>query len=196
MLKDVAYSLRMLRKSPVFTLIAALALAIGIGANTCIFSVVNAVLLQPLPFQHPGRIMTVWETSPRGLKTNVVNPVNFLEWQARNHSFTAMAAFVQSTVNLRGNGDPEQVPTLLATGDFFSILGVQPLRGRAFTTAENAPGGPDASLISYGLWQRQYGGDPAVIGRTVRLAASAATIVGVMPPASASRDRPPRHGRR
>src|SRR6266545_4706949 len=123
MLKDLQYGIRMLLNNPGFTVIAVLALALGIGANTAIFTVVNAALLRPLPFEDPDRLVIVWERSPRGSATNVANPGNFFDWQAQNQSFERMAAFIQIPFNLSGEGEPEQVQGLLVTGEFFQVLG-------------------------------------------------------------------------
>ena len=139
MLGDVRFSFRLLLKSPIFTLVAVAALALGIGANTAIFSVVNAVLLRPLPFDQPDRLAMVWEWSPRGKKTNVVNPTNFLEWRDRNHSFEQLAAFIEFPVNLSGSGDPERVQCLGVSKDFFSVVRVRPVLGRIFTAEEDTP---------------------------------------------------------
>src|ERR1700690_159677 len=109
--KDLRFAFRMLLKTPAFTLMAGIALALGIGANTAIFSVVNAVMLQRMPFENPDRLVMVWEASPRTGKANVVNPVNYLEWQARNHSFERLSALVEFDASLTGDGEPEQVDT-------------------------------------------------------------------------------------
>ena len=181
MLGDLRFSFRLLLKSPIFTLVAVAALALGIGANTAIFSVVNAVLLRPLPFEQPDRLAMVWETSPHGERTNVVNPTNFLEWRDRNHSFEQIAAFVEFPVNLSGLGDPERVQCLVVTKDFFSVLRVNPLLGRTFTAEEDMPKGPNAVILSHELWQRRFGSDPAIVGKVVRVNAKDNVIVGVMP---------------
>jgi putative ABC transport system permease protein len=183
MWSDLRYSLRILAKSPGFVLVAIAALALGIGANTAIFTVVNATLLRPLPFNHSDRLVMVWESSPHnGNKANVVNPTNFLAWRDRNHSFEQIAAFVQFPANLSGAGDPEQIDSLAVTKDFFSVLRVQPELGRTFTAEEDAPNGPNAVILSHALWQRKFGGNPRVIGTVVRVNAREHTIVGVMPP--------------
>ena len=125
LLKDLRFAVRVLWKSPGFTGISLLALVLGIGANTAIFSVVNAVLLRPMPFQDPERLVVVWETSPRTKKNNVANPQNFADWQTRNRSFEAMAAYLpfQFSASITGEGAPEEVPGNFATRDFFPILG-------------------------------------------------------------------------
>src|SRR5262249_42878974 len=137
--KDLRYTFRTLLKSPGFTAMALAALALGIGANTAIFSVVNAVMIARMPYESPDRLVMVWEVSPRsGNRTNVVNPINFLEWQARNHSFERIAALVPRNASLGGaEGEPEQVDSMIASDGFFEILGVKPMMGRWFTPEED-----------------------------------------------------------
>ena len=132
--KDISLAIRVLRTNRGSTLVALLALVLGIGANTAIFSVVNAALLRPMPFRDPDRLVMVWEASPRTGKNNVVNPENFADWQKRNHSFEKMAAYVpfQLTMAVTGDGAPEEVPANFATREFFSILGVQPAMAAIF----------------------------------------------------------------
>src|SRR5262249_43275425 len=130
MLSDLRLAVRMLLKSPGFTSMAVIALGLGIGANTAIFSVVNAVILQRMPFENPDRLVMVWEQSPRTGRTNVANPLNFLDWRDRSHSFARIAAFVQFGASLTGDGEPEQVQTLAISDGYFQILGVQPILGR------------------------------------------------------------------
>src|ERR1051325_8764968 len=181
MRKDLRYGFRMLLKSPGFTLMAVLALALGIGANTAIFSVVNAVMLQKMPFENPDRLVLVWEQSPRTSRTNVANPVNFLEWQARNHSFERIAALVPFPVSLAGDGEPEQVNAMIVSDGFFQILGVKPIAGRWFTPEEDTRGKDNVVILSEGLWRRRYGADPNIIGRQIRVNSQSVTVVGVMP---------------
>ena len=183
-MRDLRHAIRLLLISPGFTVVAILALALGIGATTSIFSVVNAVLLKPLPFEHPDRLAMVWEERiPRTGKANVVNPFNFLEWRDRNHSFERLAAMIQIPMNLADDGEPEQVLGLLVTDGFFDILGVKPLLGRTFRPEEDAPGANNAVVIGHELWQRRWGGDPAVLGRKIRVNSRSVEIVGVMPAA-------------
>ncbi len=181
MLGDIRLSIRLLLKSPVFTLVAVGALSLGIGANTAIFSVVNAVLLTPLPFHQPDRLVMVWESSPSGKLTNVVNPTNFLEWRDRNKSFESIAALIQFPANLAGFGEPERVQCLVVTKDFFATLRVSPMLGRTFTAEEDAPNGPRVVMIGEGLWKRRFGADPAIVGKTVRVNSKDSLITGVMP---------------
>ncbi|MBI3493018.1 MAG: ABC transporter permease, partial [Acidobacteria bacterium] len=180
---DLRYALRTSLRSPGFTAIAVLALALGIGANTAIFTIINAVLLERLPFRDAGRIVALWEESSRRPgRNNTVGPGNFIRWTDRATAFDRMAALVDTRVNLTGAGDPEEVIVQNVTADFFPILGVSPLVGRTFTDAENRDPRSDAVLLEYGFWQRRFGGNPGVIGRTIQLNSRPQTIVGVMPP--------------
>src|ERR1700730_9186540 len=173
--KDLRFALRVLWRSPGFSGVALLALVLGIGANTAIFSVVNAAWIRPLPFREP---------SPRTGKNNVANPQNFADWQKRNRSFEKMAAYVpfQQTMSLTGDGTPEEVPGNYATRDFFSILGVQPIRGRDFLPEEDvARDKNNVALISEGLWRRRYGADPGIAGKKLIVRGTPTTVVGVLP---------------
>jgi putative ABC transport system permease protein len=182
--KDLQFAIRVLWRSPGFSGVALLALVLGIGANTAIFSVVNAVLIRPLPFRDPARLVMVWETSPRTGENNVANPQNFADWQKRNRSFEKMAAYVpfQQTVSLTGEGTPEEVPVNFATRDFFHILGVQPIRGRDFLPEEDVAGDKNnVALISEGLWRRRYGADPGIVGKKLIVRGTPTMVVGVLP---------------
>jgi len=181
--KDFTFAIRVLRTNAGSTSIALLALVLGIGANTAIFSVVDAVLLRPLPFRDPGRLVMLWEKSPHTGKINSVNPQNFADWQSRNHSFEKMAAYIpfQITTNVTGDGEPEEIPTNFVTRDFFSILGVQPTLGRDFLP-EDDTSRADLAIVSDGLWQRRYGSDPHIIGRKLIAGNTAVTVIGVLPP--------------
>jgi putative ABC transport system permease protein len=181
--QDVRYAFRGLAKSPGFAFFAVFSLALGIGANTAIFSVVNAVLLKPLSFPQPQQLVQVWEAKPaQGYFRNPVNGVNFLDWRERSHGFSDMAAIDTLPTNLTGLGDPLALDGLAVSPQFFSILGIAPRLGRTFGVEEGRPGRENAAILSYRLWQSQFGGDPTVIGRKVLLSGSPATIVGVMPP--------------
>ncbi|HLG98675.1 MAG TPA: ABC transporter permease [Bryobacteraceae bacterium] len=181
MTKDLRFGWRMLWRNPGFTVMAALALALGIGANTAIFSVVNAVMLERMPFQNPDGLAMVWEASPRTGKPNVVNPTNFLRWQERNHSFERMAAFGAGSASLTGEGEPEVVPEVYCTADYFPILGVKPLMGRWFEPGEDTRGKSDVAILSEQLWRRRFGADPNILGKTVRVDGTADKVIGVMP---------------
>jgi putative ABC transport system permease protein len=181
---DVSYGLRMLRKSPGFTLVAVLLLALGIGATTAIFSVVDGVLLKALPFDDPGSLVMVWESSyKRDHPRNSVGPYNFLRWRERAHSFASMSAFVPWPANLTENGgEPERVPVGNVSADIFSTLGVSAARGRVFTPEDGIPGNEKVVLLGDGLWKRRFGADPDVVGKTLRVDGREMTVVGVLHP--------------
>jgi putative ABC transport system permease protein len=181
---DLSYGLRMLRKNPGFTLVAVLLLALGIGATTAIFSVVNGVLLEPLPFQDPGSLVMVWEHSYKRDRTrNVVGPYNFLRWRERARSFAAMSAYVPWAANLaEEDGEPERVGVGNVSADFFSTLGVSAARGRVFAPEDGTPGNEPVVVLGDGLWKRRFGSDLDVVGKTLRLDGRERTIVGVLPP--------------
>ncbi|HJQ25172.1 MAG TPA: ABC transporter permease [Blastocatellia bacterium] len=180
LLQDLRYGARMLLKQPAFTFIAVMTLALGIGANTAIFSVVNAALLRPLPYRDADKLVIVWEQSPREAQ-NVVNPANFMDWSEQNNVFTEMATTFDRSASLIGDGEPEEVPAQYATVNLFSMLGVEPILGRGFTPDDVKANQPRVAVLSFGLWQRRFGGDPQVIGRQVTIDRNPVTIVGVMP---------------
>lgn len=180
--QDLRYGVRMLLKNPGFALIAMLSLGLGIGANTAIFSLVDAVLLRPLPFHNPERLVIVWEDATRiGFPRNTPAPANYADWKAQNKVFEDMAALNWSSYALTDEGEPEKVEAQSVTANFFSLLGVQPLLGRAFTPEEDTPGRNRVAIISYGLWQRRFGGDQAIIGKEILLDGQKHTVLGVMP---------------
>jgi predicted permease len=181
LMQDLRYALRQLRKSPGFTAVAVITLALGIGANTAIFNVVNAVLLKPLPYQDPDRLVMVWEQNPhRGWFENIVSSANFLDWKKQNHVFTDMAAFESVPFNLTGNNKPEEIVGERVTTNLFSVLGVQALRGRLFVPEEEQHGRAGV-VVSYGLWQQRYGGDSALVGRSISLNGESYPVVGILP---------------
>src|SRR5262245_26412915 len=181
--QDLRYGARMLVKNPGFTLVAVLTLALGIGANTAIFSVVNAVLLRALPYKDADQLVIVWESNRRrGGNQNVVNPANFMDWEEQNSVFTDMAAFADSSAVVVGDGEPEEVPAQFATPNLFSVLGIEAMLGRTFSPQDGQPDQPRVVVLSYGLWQRRYNGDPGIIGRRLNFNRDDATVVGVMPP--------------
>jgi putative ABC transport system permease protein len=181
-LQDVRYALRLCVRTPGFTMIAVLALALGIGANTAIFTIVNAVLLEPLPFRDPGRLVVMWETNGRrGGRPNVLGPANFLRWRERATAFERTAPFYDYRINLTGSGAPEEVVGMDVTPDFFPTLGVAPIIGRAFADDEGPQGHDAVAVLSYGLWQRRFAGDAGVVGRTIQLNSRSVTVIGVMP---------------
>ena len=182
-LQDIRYGIRLCLRTPGFTMIAVLALALGIGANTAIFTIVNAVLLEPLPFRDPARLVVMWETNARRPgRVNVLGPANFLRWRERSTAFERTAPFYDYHVNLTGSGAPEEIVGMDVTPDFFPTLGVTPALGRAFTEDEGAEGHDAVAVLSHGLWLRRFAGDPAVVGRTIQINARSVTVVGVMPP--------------
>jgi putative ABC transport system permease protein len=181
LLQDVRYALRSLRRTPGFAMVAILTLALGIGASTAIFTVVNAVLLRPLPFDHPERLVMLWERPPSGEPHNVASPANFTAWKAQARSVTGLAATYQMKMNLTGGGEPEELRTGVATDNFFRTLGVKAARGRVFTPGESAGEGGAVVVLSHGLWVRRFGADPSVIGRTLLLNDQPLQVVGVLP---------------
>ena len=179
--QDLKHATRMLRKKPGFTLIAVVTLALGIGANTAIFSVVNAVLLRPLPYPNADRLVAVSENSLQSPDISVAYP-DYLDWRAQQSVFEDMSARMPTGGIFTGANEPERVIGRLVTPSFFRTLGVQPMLGRAFTEAENSPGTPPVMVISHGLWKRQFGGAADAIGKTITYNGSPWTVIGVMPP--------------
>jgi len=180
-LHDLNFALRMLRKTPAFSFVVVTVLALGMGANTAIFSVVNQAMLRRLPFADPDRLVMVWEQSPQSGKANVVNPNNFLDWKASNRSFDLLASMVAFQVSINGGGDPEVIDNVAVSDGFFAALGVQPLLGRWFTPQEDTPGNDRVAILSESLWRRRFGGDPHILGRTIQVNTRDFEIVGVMP---------------
>jgi putative ABC transport system permease protein len=181
LLKDVRYSVRMLVRNPAFTLVSVLALALGIGANVAIFSVVNGVLLRPLPFKEPDRLMMIRETKLPVFPEFSVAPGNFLDWKKQNTVFEHLAAFQGTSFNLIGSGEPERLRGMFVTEGFFSMLGAQPQLGRDFLPEEDQPGHNKVAILSHGLWQRRFGGDPKVLNQPITLSGESYTVIGVMP---------------
>jgi predicted permease len=186
--QDIHFGARMLRKNSGFTAIAVLTLALGIGANTAIFSVVNAVLLRPLPYRDSDRLAVLRETSPRVGPVSVSYP-NFLDWRQQSHAFSQMAAVHSLGFNLSGVTQPENIEGLAVSPNFLSLLGVRPFLGRDLLPEEEAQGTAPVILLSYELWQSHMGGDPNVIGRSVTLDGRSFTIVGVLPSTFRSPDK-------
>jgi predicted permease len=181
LLVDFRFAVRLLWRAPVFSVIAIFTLALGIGANTAIFSAVYGAILLPLPYQDPERVVMVWEdASFVSFPRNTPAPANYVDWKRLNRSFTDMAATRSQSANLTTDGPPEQVIGRAVTANFFTVLGVQPLLGRAFTDAEDRTGAA-VVVISYGLWQRRFAGDGGVLGKTIPMSGSMRTIIGVMP---------------
>jgi predicted permease len=179
---DLLYALRSLRKKPTFTIVAIVTLALGIGANAAIFTVVNAVLLRPLPYPHPDRLMFVWTHNPRqGFDKDVATYPNYQDWMRQSSSFENMAAYTGRGFTLTGAGDPAQIRGAVVTANFFETLGVAPAFGGGFTREQWTVGGADVALLGHGLWQSRFGADPGVVGRTISLNGVALRVVGVMP---------------
>ncbi|MBD0372280.1 MAG: ABC transporter permease [Pyrinomonadaceae bacterium] len=180
-LQDLKYGARMLWKSPGFTFIAVLALALGIGANTAIFSAVNTLIMRPLPYRDAERLVTVWEFNRTDNRhQNVINPGNFMDWRDQNKSFEEMAAFIDFRINLTGRDEPVELPAQAATSNLFHLLGVEPIKGRSFT-AEDATSDANPVIISHNLWRTRFGGDPKIVGQRITLSGRESTIIGVLP---------------
>jgi predicted permease len=181
--RDLRFAARSLAKNPGFAAVTIATLALGIGANTAIFTVVHAVLIERLPFHEPGRLVAVWEeNADRPGRKNVIAPFNYLRWQEWDTPFASMASFYDYRVNLTGDGPPEQLVAGFVMPSFFSTLGVAPMLGRAFSPDEGPEGNDQVVILSHGLWQRRFGGDPAIVGKTIRLDGRPVSVVGVMPP--------------
>ena len=181
-INDLRFGFRLLRKNPGFTGIAVLTLALGIGANTAIFSLIDTVLLRPLAFPDADRMVMVWEdASFAGFPRNTPAPANYKDWKAQTSVFEDMAATRPSSYNLTGDGEPEKVESRFVTANFFSLLGVKPALGHVFATGEDQPGQARVVVISHGLWQSRFGGEHNIIGKKIRLNDESYTVVGVMP---------------
>ena len=182
LLTDIRFGLRMLLKSPTVTIVAIVALMLGIGANTAIFSVVNAVLLRSFPYSDPEKLVLVWEKRQGGrTDQNVINLANFTDWKNQNQVFSDMAVFFDRSINLTSDGEPEEVPVQFATVNLFSVLGTNSLLGRTFVADDTRDNQSSVVIISYGLWQRRFGGDAGILGRQITLNNRQNTVIGVMP---------------
>src|SRR6267378_4228242 len=183
LLRDIRYGVRSLLKRPGFTTIAVIALALGIGANTAIFSLVNAVLLRPLPFAEPDRLVWMWGNIRTGSNRASVSPLDFLDYRAQTTRFEEFAASIGVPIplNLTGNGEPERLTAAGVTGNYFQALGVKPALGRTFLLENESPGRDQVAVLSYGLWQKRFGGDPAIVNKTVTLDGKPCEVIGVMP---------------
>src|SRR5215469_15055104 len=180
LVQDVRYGLRMLAKNPGFTAVAVITLTLGIGANTAIFSVVSGVLLNPLSYPEPERLVALYSKTPQFDRSSISYP-NFLDWVRDNRSFAALAAYRGDDFNLTGMGEPERVPGEMVSASFFPILGVRPALGRTFLASEDQVGAAPVVVISNGLWKRKFGSAPDVVGRAMTLDGKSYTIVGVLP---------------
>jgi putative ABC transport system permease protein len=182
LLQDLRYGARMLLKKPGFTFVAIITLALGIGANTAIFSVVNAVLLRPLPYPEPEKIIQLWETSrTRDLKQGSVSPHCFNDWRTQNESFEQMAAYRYANFTLTGGDQPESITAIATSSSLFSILGVKPAIGRDFLAEEDAPGKNRVVILSQGAWTRLFGADKDILDKSIQLNGESYTVIGVMP---------------
>ena len=196
-LRDLKHSLRMFRQTPGFTLAALAALTLGIGANTAIFSVVDSVLLKPLPFPDPDALVMFLTVGPNGSRSDASVP-KFNVWRQQTPAFQDAAAYAFGVMNLTGGEFPEQLPSARVTADFFQLFGAQTAVGRTFTADEDRPNGGRVVVLGYGLWQRRFGGDPQVVGRTLRLSGDSYVVIGVLARRSTARSsiRSPTCGRR
>jgi predicted permease len=180
--QDLRYGTRMLRRNPGFAIVAILTLAIGIGANVVIFSIVNGVLLKPLPFRDSGRVVTIWETDAnRNVTRGTASAAEFLDWRDMNHVFEELSAWRALYFTITGNGEPEQVWGSQVSGNFFRMLRVSPILGRDFTAEDEQPGHEQVVILSYGLWQRHYGGDSFIVGKSILVDEKPFTVIGVLP---------------
>ena len=179
---DTRYAVRMLRKSPGFTAVVVSILALGIGANSAIFSVVSAVLLHPVPWRDADRIINVWETnSKKGENNNLVSAVNFIDWREHAQTSEQMAGWRFLYLNLTGRDEPERVQGLTVSPSYFSLLGIQATLGRTFLPEEEQPGHDKVVILSHGLWQRRFGSDPNLIGQQITVEGEPYTVIGILP---------------
>ena len=182
LLGDIRYALRNLLRRPGFTLIAVITLAVGIGANTAIFSAIHALLLKPLPFPELDRVVAIWDKFPsRGVMHNEVTVANYLDWQSQTQSFEQLALYRWWNANLTGIDPPERIQGFLVTANYLDALGMKPIMGRNFFAEENQPGKDAVAIITHSLWQRRFGGDPNILNKTIIINSVVRTIVGVMP---------------
>ena len=183
--QDLRYGFRSLLRNPGFSAVAILALALGIGPNSAIFTIVNAVLLKPLPIPEPDRVVMIWQTLLKsGFDQMPVSPGDYLDWKQQARSFEEMAAafaIPEYGLNISGAGEPERVPAALCSKEFLPALGIKPVAGRNFLPEEDRPGAPPVVLISNALWQRRFHSDPSAVGRMLTVDGVPRTIVGVVP---------------
>ncbi|HLP25849.1 MAG TPA: ABC transporter permease, partial [Acidobacteriota bacterium] len=182
-MNDLRFALRQLLKSPGFTAVALLTLALGIGANTAIFSLVNAVVLRPLPYPRPAELVLVWNNNTiEKINDDVTSWPTFNDWRTQNKTFALMAGYSPGNANLTGSAEPEQVPTCNVGENFFEILEIPALRGRWFTPEEQIDGKDNVVVLSHALWQRRFGGDDSILGSDIQVNGRPRTVVGIMPP--------------
>src|SRR4030095_1861397 len=181
-LKDIRYGGRSLMKRPTLTIIAVITLAIGIGANSAIFSVVNGLLINPLAFPELDRVVAIWETQlSRGVVRNEASMANYLDWRSQNKTFEQMGLYRWWSASLTGLDTPERIQGFLVTANFLDVLGVKPVLGRGFAADENQPGKDSVAILTHGLWQRRFGSDPGIVNKTITLSGVNCTVIGVMP---------------
>lgn len=181
-LQNLRYGMRLLRKNPSVTVIAVLALGLGIGANTAIFSVTYNVLLRPLPYPDPDRLMIVWLTNPRqAIEEDITSYPNFLDWRNQTQTFERLVGYDENSATLTNAGDPEQLRGTAVTAGFFEMMGVAPEHGRTFEPAENQPGREQVVMLSGGLWRRRFGADPTLVGKSITLNGTSHEVVGILP---------------
>src|SRR6201984_1801186 len=182
LLQDIGYGLRIMRKSPGFTTVALVVLALGIGGNTAIFSVVNGVLLQPLPYPQADQLVSIRSAEPsRGIPPVVASYADYLDWKQQAHSFSNMGTYFSDTFNLSAGGQSTQVEAMFATTSALQVLGVAPRLGRIFTPDEEQWGNRHVVLLTHALWKDKFGANPDIVGRTIRLDAEPYVVIGVMP---------------
>ena len=180
--RDIRHALRMILRAPGFSLIAILTFAVGIGVNTAVFSVVNGVLLRPLPYPNADRITMLWVDNRRqGIREDITSYPAYMDWKTQGTSYEHMAGFTPAAYSLTGSGEPERLNGAQATASFFDVMGVQPILGRLYTLEHETPGKDSVVVISHGLWQRRFGGVSDVLGRTINLNGRAREVIGVMP---------------
>jgi len=183
LIQDIRYGIRTLIKKPAFTAVVVAALALGIGANTAIFSIVNSILLRPLPYKDPDRLAMIWMDNKRmNVDQDIHSFANYLDYRDQNQVFESMAAYSGVSLNLVGSGEPERIIGSSATASLFEVLGVDPQRGRVFTVDEEQIGKNRVAVLSHGLWQRRFGGDPNIVGQEILVSDISRTVIGVMPP--------------
>src|SRR5262249_35503567 len=191
LVQDLRFGARMLLKQPGFTVVAVITLALGIGANSAIFSVINAVLIKPMPYREPDRLVQFWETNPlKNWTQNVIAPANLFDWQKQNQVFEEIAAYYGSNnkgpslsgLQIESNGEPERITALHVTGNIFSARGANAMIGRTMREEETWQGKHTVAVLSYGLWQRRFGADPKIVGQKIMFNGRNHEVVGVMPP--------------
>ena len=184
LLQDLRYGFRTLAKNPGFTAVAILTLALGIGANTAIFSVVESLLLRSLPYPQPEQLVAIWNTYPPQVPKGGLSPGDYADWRRQNASFSEMGTYydLADGFNLSGDGEPQRVQAGFADSGLFSMLGIRPAVGRTFLPEEDRHGSAPIVMLGHRLWQSRYGGDPGVIGRSISLDNQRYTVVGVLPP--------------